>query len=84
MKEQEKDENLIFLWPEAKRSEKVDGNLVSFYVDIGVLMRSWGPLEVPAYEYWKMKKQIIVPQVHRHKILAIAHEGNLTGYMGIR
>lgn len=82
--EQEKDESLKPLWDEAKKSDELDENFVGYYVDRGILMRSWRPLEVPADEHWNMKKQIVVPQVYRQKILEMAHEGNLAGHLGIR
>lgn len=84
MKEQEKDASLISLWKEAKRSDELDENFVGYYVDSGVLMRNWRPLEAPANEHWKEKKQIVVPQVYRQKILELAHEGNLAGHLEIR
>ena len=84
VKEQEKDESLKSLWYEAKRSDVLDENFVGYYVNRGILMRSWRPLKVPAYEHWKMKQQIVVPQVYRQKILEMAHEGNLAGHLGIR
>lgn len=84
VREQESDESLKSLWDEAKRSDGSDENFVGHYVDRGVLMRSWRPLKVPAGEHWQVKTQIVVPQVYRQKILEMAHEGNLSGHLGIR
>lgn len=47
-------------------------------------MRSWRPKEVSAYEHWKMKKQTVVSQVYKQKILEMADERNLAGHLGIK
>lgn len=84
VKAQEGDESLKPIWNEAKRLGDLDDEYVGYYVDRGILMRSWRPLETPASAHWMMKRQIVVPQVYRRKLLEMAHEGNLAGHLGVR
>ena len=84
IQEQEKDGSLKTLWNEARKADNVDEDYVGSYVEGGVLMRSWRPLDSPANEHWKVKRQIVVPQIYRKKILELAHEGSLAGHLGVR
>ncbi len=50
-------------------------SMLGYYVDNGVLLRSWRPLNTSASDHWMVKS--MVPQVYRNKILESAHEGNV-------
>ncbi|XP_063841016.1 uncharacterized protein LOC135089382 [Scylla paramamosain] len=84
IKAQESDESLKSAWNEANRLGELDNEYVGYYVNNGVLMRSWRPLTAPTSDHWMVKRQIVVPWVHRKKILEMAHEGNLAGHLGVR
>ena len=49
----------------------------------GVLMRKWGPPNVPASEEWSVVHQIVVPKVYQSEILKLAHESSMGGHLGI-
>ncbi len=57
---------------------------MGYYVNNGVLIRSWRPLTTPTSDHWMVKRQIVVPLVYRKKILEMAHKGNLAGQLGTR
>ena len=84
IQEQEKDESLKLLWNEADKADNTGDEHIGCYVEKGVLMRNWRPLDSPADEHWKVRKQIVVPKVYRKKILELAHEGSLAGHLGVR
>ncbi|XP_063879416.1 uncharacterized protein LOC135110719 [Scylla paramamosain] len=75
IKAQESDESLKSAWNEANRLGELDNEYVGYYVNNGVLMRSWRPLTAPTSDHWMVKRQIVVPWVYRKKILEMAHEG---------
>ena len=72
IREQEKDESLRAMWSEAKRACDVNEQYVRCFVDDGVLVRNWRPLDTPVVEHWKVKRQIVVPQMYRKNILELA------------
>ncbi len=39
------------IWNEAKRLSELDDEYVGYYVDNGVLMRSWRPLTAPTSDH---------------------------------
>ncbi len=84
IKTQESDESLKPVWNEAKRPGELGDEYVGYYVDNGVLLRNWRPLTAPISDRWMVKKQIVIPQVYRKKILEMSYEGNLPGHLGVR
>ena len=83
IKAQGADEKLKELYCEAKRSDVCDG-YIGYYVQKGVLMRSWRSVEAPSTHHWMIKKQIVIPEVYKRRVMEIAHEGSLSGHLGVR
>ncbi len=63
---QESDESLKPVWNEVKRQGELGDEYVSYYVNNGVLLRSWRPLTAPTFDHWMVETQIVVAQVYRN------------------
>ena len=62
-----------------------EANKVSecFYLNNGVLMRKWRPLDASLDEEWRVIHQIVVPGLYCQYILDIAHDTPMSGHLGI-
>ena len=47
-------------------------------------MRNWRSVDAPSTHHWMMKRQIVVPEVYKIKVMEIAHEDSLSGHLGVR
>ena len=81
--EQRKDPNLIPIFKRSLPSEKANKVSECFYLNNGVLMRKWHPLDASPDEEWRVVYQIVVPGVYRQYILDIAHDTLMSGQLGI-
>ena len=53
-----------------------------FYLEDGVLMRSWRPLEEPAEE-WAVCHQVVLPHEYRQQVLKMGHAGPVAGHLDV-
>ncbi|XP_070548324.1 uncharacterized protein [Ptychodera flava] len=81
--EQERDNDIKLLKDKALSKDELDKIPVGYYVNDGVLMRKWRPLEAPANEEWAAVHQVVVPKVYRNEILHLAHKVPMGGHLGI-
>ena len=83
IEEQTSDPEVIEL---AKRAlPPVEASKVSecYYHKDGVLLRKWRPPDAMPDEEWRVVHQIVVPQVFRQDIIALAHDTPMAGHLGI-
>lgn len=57
---------------------------MEFYVRGGVLTRNWGLPDAPASDHWIVKRQIVIPEKYKERIMEVAHGDNLAGHLGVR
>ena len=72
--EQGKDPNLILIFKRTLPSEEANKVSECFYLNNGVLMRKWRPLDASPDEERRAVHQIVVPGVYRQYILGIAQD----------
>ena len=53
---------------------------VCYYINNGILMRKWRPLDIPADHEWSVIHQIVVPKSYQLEILTMAHD---TSHLGV-
>ena len=66
--------------------DKVEDTVVKstgFYLDSGILVRSYCPKDVGAQDEWAVIKQIVVPQPYRNFVIDMAHN-KFSGHLGSR
>lgn len=78
------DRGLKELWSDARREGEPDDDYIGFYVRGGVLMRSWRPPDAPASDHWLVKRQIVIPEKYKVKVMEVAHGDSLAGHLGVR
>ncbi|KAL3992385.1 DnaJ-like proiein [Sarotherodon galilaeus] len=76
------DETLQSCFKRTVSAEQVKKEQQAYFVEHDVLMRQWSPPGAEGAE-WSKVKQIVVPSVYRQKILALAHESQWSGHLGI-
>ena len=69
-----------FFLAENQSHEKVP----HYFIDNGVLLRKWRPIDVPADEEWHTVNQIVVPSKYRAEVISLAHDHPWAGHLGIR
>ena len=57
---------------------------VGYLIKDNILMRKWSPTECDNGEKGETVYQIVVPTVHRQKVLELAHDLPMSGHLGIR
>ncbi len=57
---------------------------VCFYMNHGVLMRKWRPIDSPLDEEWNEIHQIVIPPEYREEILNLGHDCPLAGHLGVK
>ena len=81
---QEKDEGIVKLRREVLMDSEIDDVPVGYYMKNGVLMRKYRPPDAKASEEWLVFHQVVVPEVYRNDILAMAHDLPLSGHLGVK
>lgn len=61
---------------------KASGNMIAYYLDDELLMRRWSP-SVSADQKWSYVHQIVAPVGYRRHVLAMAHNSEWSGHLGI-
>ena len=83
IKAQRADEKLKELYCEAERGD-VGEEYIGYYVQRGILMRNWRSVDAPSTHHWMIKRQIVVPELYKRKVMKMAHEGSFSGHLGVR
>ena len=83
LEEQGKDSDILSLGQKALSVDEMPTVPVCYYKKDGILMRKWRPPDVPSDEAWNEIHQIVVPIGYRQDIIGIAHDGPLSGHLGI-
>lgn len=80
--EQKADSTLHPLFQSVVSDKQRDNSHVCYFLDDGLLMRKWSPyasLNLTLNAIY----QIVVPISYRESILAVAHESNWSGHLGV-
>ncbi|XP_027858578.1 uncharacterized protein LOC114135468 [Xiphophorus couchianus] len=80
---QKTDKSLASLFNDAL-SDKSDFMSTGYFLNDGVLMCKWTPLNVSQVEEWSVVKQVVVPAPYRPEILRLARDSPLAGHLGIK
>lgn len=80
---QEGDPTLIRCYQEVVSADSLTTGNCKFYIQDGVLMRRWCPVMIPGAD-WNVETQIVVPELYRPQVLALAHDDHWSGHLGIR
>lgn len=79
---QKADPTLQKCFSSAVSADRINNDQVSYYIENGLLMRKWSST-VALDSDWGTVHQIVVPSIYRRQILAIAHESQWSGHLGV-
>ncbi|KAK4314182.1 hypothetical protein Pmani_014515 [Petrolisthes manimaculis] len=79
---QKADESLVEVF---KKCEDGENQQNEIFVEKNVLKRRWVPIDADKDDItWRSVEQVVVPKELRQEILSMAHDGGLSGHLGIR
>lgn len=82
IKTQKEDSGLSMYFNRVEEECYVKNAQSCYYVQNGVLMRKFRPVDVPADASWADIHQIVIPSCYRNDVLELAHDG-IGGHQGV-
>ena len=84
IEEQSNDKEFLDLFKIALTPVEAQKVIVGYLIKVNILIRKWSPTECDNGEKGKSVYQIVVPTVHRQKVLVLAHDIAMFGHLDIR